>query len=68
MEGGVELIHGYRQRHGITERSGHPLGTNTGDPARRQERHTAALRLARIQQRLGKEGVRRTKRGTHFVR
>jgi hypothetical protein len=65
---GVELIHGYRQRHGITERSGHPLGANRGDTARRRERQAAELRLVRIQQRLGKERVRSIERGMHLTR
>ena len=65
---GVELIHGYRQRYGVTERSGHPLGAKTGDAAWRSERQATARRLARIQQRLGKERVRRVERGMHIAR
>ena len=65
---GVELIHGYRHRHGVTDRSGHPLGAKKGDAVRRAERQAAAQRLARIQRRLGKERVRRIERGLHIAR
>ncbi len=65
---GVELIYGYRQRYGITERRGHPLGAKTGEAARRSERQEAERRLARIQKRLGKQRVRRVERGMHIAR
>jgi hypothetical protein len=55
---GVELIYGYRQRHGITSTGGHPLGPKPREAARRRERQQAELRLARIQERLGKERAR----------
>ena len=65
---GVELIHGYRHRHGVTERGGHPLGANKGDAVRRAERQAAAQRLARIQRRLGKQRVRRIERSHSLFR
>lgn len=45
MERGIDLIHSYRRRHGITSPSGHPLDPTTGDAARRRERQLAQQRL-----------------------
>ncbi len=65
---GVDLIHAYRQRHGITSPDGHPLGSTGGDGARRRERRAAEQRLARIQQRLGKERERHAERAMQISR
>jgi conjugative relaxase-like TrwC/TraI family protein len=67
-DAGIDLIHSYRQRHGITSPSGHPLGPKTGDAARRRERQLAQQRLMRIQQRLSKERVRKVERALRLFR
>ena len=65
---GIDVIHSYRQRYGITSPSGHPLGPKAGDADRRRERRLAEQRLLRIQQRLGKERARAAERALHIVR
>ncbi len=65
---GMDLIHSYRQRHGITATSGNPLGPKTGDATRRRERQLAQQRLMRIQQRLSKERVRKADRALRLFR
>jgi hypothetical protein len=59
---GVDLIHGFRQRHGITSTEGDPLGPRSGEAGRRRERNDAQQRLARIQQRLAVERQRAVER------
>ena len=65
---GVDLIHSYRQRHGITSPDGHPLGPKGGDTARRPERQAAEQRLMRIQRQLGRERARSAERSIQIVR
>jgi conjugative relaxase-like TrwC/TraI family protein len=60
---GVELIYAYRQRCGITRLDGHPLGPRPGEAAQRRHRREAELRLARVQQRLGRERSHSAERG-----
>jgi conjugative relaxase-like TrwC/TraI family protein len=59
---GADLIHAFRQRHGITSPDGDPLGPRSGDAARRRERQEAQRRLARIQQQLEHERLQATER------
>lgn len=65
---GIDLIHSYRQRYGITWPRGHPLGPKGGDAARRRERQLAEQRLLRIQRQLGRERVRAAERALHIAR
>ncbi len=65
---GVETIYAFRQRYGITSSKGHPLGPPSRDAIRTSERRQAELRLARIQQRLGKQRGRRAERGMRIGR
>jgi conjugative relaxase-like TrwC/TraI family protein len=65
---GVDLIHGYRQRHGITTTSGHPFGPKPRDAAQRRDRRQAELLLARVQQTLRAQRVRSTERGISIGR
>jgi conjugative relaxase-like TrwC/TraI family protein len=65
---GVDLIYGYRQRHGVTSTKGHPLGPRPRDAAQRRDRRDAELRLARVQQRLGKQRARSAERGMRLAR
>jgi conjugative relaxase-like TrwC/TraI family protein len=65
---GVDLIYGFRQRHGITTTEGNPFGPKPRDGARRRERRLAERRLARIQQRLGKQRVRSAERAMRLFR
>jgi hypothetical protein len=64
----VDLIHSYRQRHGVSSPSGHALGPKTGDAGRRRERQIAQQRLMRIQQRLAKDRVRKAERALRLFR
>jgi conjugative relaxase-like TrwC/TraI family protein len=59
---GVNTIYSYRLRHGITSSSGHPLGPKSRDTARSRDRRQAETRIARMQQRLGKQPSRRAER------
>jgi hypothetical protein len=65
---GIDLIFAYRQRHGITSTSGHPLGPKPRDASQRTERRQAELRLARVQRHLAKQRVRRAERGMGISR
>jgi conjugative relaxase-like TrwC/TraI family protein len=60
---GVELIYAYRQRYGIAQTAARPLGPRPRDAAQRRDRREAEMRLARVQQQLGKERIRSTERG-----
>jgi hypothetical protein len=51
----VDLIHGFRLRYGITSLDGHPLGSKSGDAARRRAREAAIQRLAEVQRQLQRE-------------
>jgi conjugative relaxase-like TrwC/TraI family protein len=64
---GADLIHGFRQRYGITSADGDPLGPMSGDAARRRERRVAQERLVRIQQRLQHERVQSAERSLELV-
>jgi conjugative relaxase-like TrwC/TraI family protein len=65
---GVDLVYGYRQRHGITSTSGHPLGPRPREAAQRSDRRQAELRLARVQQQLSKQHARSAERGMRIGR
>jgi conjugative relaxase-like TrwC/TraI family protein len=65
---GVETIYAYRQRYGIASATGHPLGPKPRDAVRSAERRQAELRLARVQQRLGREQARSAERGMRIAR
>lgn len=65
---GVNAIYAFRQRHGITSSSRHPLGPKSRDATRNRERRQAELRLARLQQRLVKQRVKRADRGMRIGR
>lgn len=56
-ENGADLIHGFRMRYGITSLEVDPLGSRSGDPARRRERDAAQGRLTQIQRQLEHEQV-----------
>jgi hypothetical protein len=56
----VELIHGYRLRHGIAPEDGLPLGRPARDPQVRREQREARLRLERHRHSLGREQVPET--------
>lgn len=55
---GVETIYAYRQRYGFASTGGHPLGPKPRDAVQDAEWRRAELRLARVQQRLGREHAR----------
>jgi hypothetical protein len=65
---GVDLIYAYRQRHGVTSVSGHPLGPKPRDSVQRHDRRRAETRLARVQQGLDLQRVRSSERGMHIAR
>jgi hypothetical protein len=65
---GVDAIYAYRQRHAITAPGKDPLGPRPRDAAQRRDRREAELRLARVQQRLGKEKLRAAERGMQISR
>ncbi len=65
---GVDVIYAHRQRHGVTSTKGHPLGPRPRDAAQRHDRRQAELRLARVQQGLGKQRVRSAERAMGIVR
>lgn len=66
---GVNTIYAFRQRHGITSTSGHPLGPKQSrDVARNRDRHQAQLRLTRVQRSLSKERARRAARSLRLTR
>jgi hypothetical protein len=59
---GVDAIHTFRQRYGITATSGHPLGPDSGDAPRRAERRRVEARLEQVRVRLGRQQERRADR------
>jgi conjugative relaxase-like TrwC/TraI family protein len=65
---GVDVIYAYRQRHGVTSTKGHPLGPRARDATQRRDRRQAELRLARVQQGLGKQRVRGAERAMRIAR
>lgn len=65
---GAEAIFAYRQRYGIASTAGHPLGPRSRDPVRSAERRQAERRLARVQQRLGREQARSAERAMSVAR
>jgi conjugative relaxase-like TrwC/TraI family protein len=65
---GVELIYAYRQRYGITQQGAHPLGPRPREAVQRRQRRETELRLARVQQRLGKERTRSAEQGMALSR
>ncbi len=65
---GVETIYAYWQRYGVSPSSASPLGPKPDDPVRSAERRQAELRLARVQQRLGREHVHDAERLLQIAR
>jgi conjugative relaxase-like TrwC/TraI family protein len=65
---GVDAIHGYRLRYGITSAGKDPLGGKPRDAAQRRDRREAELRLARVQKQLGKQRVRGAARSMRIAR
>lgn len=66
-ETGVDLIHGFRLRYGITSLEGDALGQTSGDALRRHERQAAQQRLARLQEHLHPERVRTAERALEIT-
>ena len=58
----VDLIHGYRLRHGIHPEDALSLGRPARDPQARREHREAKVRLARLQHALGREQERQSGR------
>lgn len=65
---GVHAIYSYRLRYGITSDTRRPLGPKSRDAARMRDRRQAEIRIARMQQRLAKQRVRRAERGMRIAR
>jgi hypothetical protein len=58
----VELIHGYRLRHGIAPEDGLPFGRPARDPSVRREQREAKVRLERHRHSLAREQMPETGR------
>jgi len=65
---GVDLIHAYRQRHGIDPMDGLPLGGRSRDPQVRREQREANVRLDRVRHALGHDLGRRAERSVGIER